>query len=149
MSIRKSVTFALFALSLPALADVAAPSRLPETLRLEAVKLAETPIQIAQARGVSAAPGEKPGTAVVSFTVTYSNSCVAGANGRIEPLTARAGNKLSVVLRRGPSLRIACPAVYMPVTVNYEVEVARLVAGETYSIEVLGARETAEVTVPR
>jgi len=149
---KKLSLFAL-ALALPAFADIAPPPARPVPPSIRAIQ--EVPVYLANVKGVTVRKGSTAGTLSVGFTVTYSNACVAGAN-TVAPLTlrkhVRGQNLLNVLIQsRNRGLRIACPAVYMPVDIRYETQVGQLSSGAVYqvSVETNGpATRAQEVLVP-
>jgi hypothetical protein len=141
-------------IALPALADIAPPPGRPTPVPMPRpslpVQIQETPVYLASARGISVRAGQ-PGSLVVNYTVTYSNSCVAGAN-TSEVLSVRkdqgASKALNVLIKaNNRGLRIACPAVYKPVHVQYQSTIGNLTSGASYSVSVEGSAPATRVQV--
>lgn len=108
--------------------------------------LTEKRIQPQRLASAQVSTGSEAGTISFDYSVTYSNSCVAGAT-TVTPISipesvhsrnGRSHHHLIVGLQAQWRKRIACPLNYQPVTRNYHTVIRNLSAGESYDTQILG-----------
>ena len=103
--------------------------------------------RVRQLSEVNVEPGDQKDSLYLDFSVTYSNSCMAGAE-TLAPkihktfLSGARGetvNRVLVVVESRPSkIRVVCPMVYRPVTETYRTVIKGLIGEGSYRVVVSG-----------
>jgi hypothetical protein len=108
----------------------------------------DTRVHARKVENASVAPGEKPGTISLQYTVVHSNPCVAGAT-HVGTTSIVNGHRLIVAVDAKWVKKVACPAVYRPTPVSYSTTLANLIPGEIYEVELLSQVSTVRVRAGR
>ncbi len=104
-------------------------------------------LRIKQLTHVAVEPGDQADSLFVDFSVSYSNSCMAGAEILVPKISktflsgahGETVNRILVVVETRPSkIRVACPMVYRPVSQTYRTVIKGLIGEGSYKVVVSG-----------